>query len=118
VTDREETASDAARRAKRARVAQMDGMDEMFPDVHKSIDEIHAEYARAAKKMWIWVAALVLTGIAGIFVQAIWMFSVIAFGGAAFAWDVANERRSTYKRMLLEDKIEKSILEHEAKTRV
>jgi hypothetical protein len=105
----------AARRARRARVAQMPGMDELFPDVHKSIEEVHAEYARGAMKMWIWVGAFVLLAVAGIAMQALWMLALVALGGAAFAWDSANERRSTYKRMLLESKIEKSILDHEAK---
>jgi hypothetical protein len=43
------------------------------------------------------------------------MLSLVALAGAGFAWDVANERRSTYKRMLLENKIEKSIADHEAR---
>ncbi len=105
----------AARKAKRARLAQMQGMDELFPEVHMSVEDVRLEYAAAAKKMWIWIAALVLTGLAGFLVQAIWILSVCAFAGAGFAWDVANERRSTYKRLLLEAKIEKSILDHESK---
>jgi hypothetical protein len=108
----------AARKAKRARLAQMQGMDELFPEVHMSVEDVRLEYVAAAKKMWLWIAALVLTVLAGFLVQAIWILSLCAFAGAGFAWDVANERRSTYKRMLLEDKIEKSIVDHEAKTRV
>ncbi len=108
-------ADDARKSAKRARVAAMDGMDEMFPDVHKSLEDVRAEWAGAARKMWIWIAAVVATALAGIAVQALWMLSLVALGGAAFAWDVQNERRSTYKRMVLESEIEKSILAHEAK---
>jgi hypothetical protein len=117
VIENDRPASDlAARNAKRARIAAMQGMDELFPEVHMSIEDVRLEYARAAKKMWIWIAALVLTGLGGIAVQAIWMLSLVALAGAGFAWDVANERRSTYKRMLLENKIEKSIADHEARS--
>jgi hypothetical protein len=105
----------AQRRAKRARAETIEGMDEMFPDIRKSTDDVRDEWLRAARKMWIWVAAFAATAVAGIFMQALWMFSLIALAGAAFAWDVQNERRSTYKRMLLENKIERSILEHEKK---
>jgi hypothetical protein len=105
----------AAISAKKARNAARAGMDELFPDVHKSLEEVRIEWARAAKKMWIWVGALALTLVAGIAVQAFWMLSLVALAGAGFAWDVANERRSTYKRMQLENQIEKSIGEHEAK---
>lgn len=105
----------AAVSAKKARVASHAGMDELFPDVHKSLEEVRIEWARAAKKMWIWVGALALTVLAGVAVQAFWMLSLVALAGAGFAWDVANERRSTYKRMQLENQIEKSIGEFEAK---
>jgi hypothetical protein len=115
-TSRPRPARDAAAiSAKKARIASMAGMDELFPDVHKSLEEVRLEWARAAKKMWIWVGALALTVLAGVAVQAFWMLSLVALAGAGFAWDVANERRSTYKRMQLESKIEQSIGEHEAK---
>jgi hypothetical protein len=116
VTNSERPGWDAAQTGTKDAAAEpMQGLEEMYPDVHKSVEEVRSEWAAEAKKMWLWLAGVAVLGLAGLVVQVFWVLGLVAAGFAAYAWDVQNERRSTYKRMLRENAIEQSIREHEAK---